>query len=107
MRQRHGSAGRPGLALVAVVLMATGWVSGPFGEAPVEAAPDAQAQPSPPARPPITPRPAVSPEQRLQDLQINKLERENDLLERQQDRLAQQRDIDRQFWRAPAEAIAF
>jgi hypothetical protein len=97
------------LALAALVLLV-----GPLAEAPASAEPAAQAQPSPSPRPRATATPIptltaeqkVLVEQKIQDLQRQKLEAELNWLERQEERLKQQRDIDRQAWRAPAGAIA-
>jgi hypothetical protein len=100
-------AARYSLALLAVGLALAGLLSLPLVEAPLSAAPAAQSQPSPQPslqqRP--TPGPTKSPEQQLQELQIEKTNREISLLREQRDMLGHQQEIDSQIWRAPAAFI--
>ena len=103
MRSALPSRATIGLALLALSLVAGLWLSEPLTAGAIEAAPAAQAQASPTPR---QPRPTRTPEEELRELEKRKLELENGLLFEQRKRLEQQRDIDLQGWRAPAEAIA-
>ena len=85
-----------GLVLLAVSLAGAAWLTEPLAETRLQAAPAAQAQGSPVPRQPTPTRSAED----------EKLKNEADLLYEQRKRLEQQRDIDNQVWRAPAEAVA-
>jgi hypothetical protein len=78
------------------------WLAEPLTTRPLAAAPVAQVEPSPTARP--TPRPTLTAEQDLQRLTRDNLQRQNELIDLQKDRVRQERDIANQPWRAPADA---
>lgn len=94
------------LLLLSPLLVAWGWLAGPFAVEPVAAAPALQAQPTPSPRPAASPTPTRPPEQQLLDLQVRKVNEELRLIDAQRDRLRQEEATDKQAWRASADFVA-